>query len=49
VNFGRFVRYDRAKLDAWLDTLSETETRDPMGIVEAAGSHELPGNKCPKV
>jgi len=35
VDYGNFVRYDRVRLDEWLDTLTAT---DPMSsIVEAAG------------
>jgi hypothetical protein len=35
VNFGDCVRYDRARLDEWLDTLSQSPASDAVGIVEA--------------
>lgn len=42
VNYGNCVRYDRVRLDEWLDTLSQSQPSSAMGIVEAlkhAGSH----------
>jgi hypothetical protein len=35
VNFGDCVRYDRARLDEWLDTLSQSTASNGSGIVEA--------------
>ena len=34
VNYGNCVRYDRARLDEWLDTLSQNLPSDGMDIVE---------------
>ena len=42
VNYGNCVRYDRVRLDEWLDTLSQSQPSEAMGFVEAlkhAGSH----------
>lgn len=39
VNYGRSVRYDRQRLDAWLDTLTQSGAAEDNDIVEAAG-HE---------
>lgn len=42
VNYGNCVRYDRVRLDEWLDTLSQSQPSAAMGIVEAlkhAGAH----------
>lgn len=36
VNYGNCVRYDRVRLDEWLDTLSQSGARE-TGFVEAAG------------
>jgi predicted DNA-binding transcriptional regulator AlpA len=34
VNYGKFVRYDRQRLDEWLDTLTQSAEHDSAGIVE---------------
>lgn len=34
VNYGKFVRYDRERLDEWLDTLTQSAEHDGAGIVE---------------
>lgn len=38
VNYGNCVRYDRDRLDEWLDQLSKSQPSDEMGFVEAAGN-----------
>jgi hypothetical protein len=40
VNYGNCVRYDRDRLDEWLDTLSQSEVSTEDMFVEAAGSNE---------
>ena len=35
VNYGNCVRYDRERLDEWLDSLSQSLPSDGMDIVEA--------------
>lgn len=35
VNYGHCVRYDRVRLDEWLDSLTLSPAHDGMGFVEA--------------
>jgi len=38
VNFGNYERWDRHKLDEWLDTLGQSQKFNEMALVEAAGT-----------
>lgn len=40
VNYGNSVRYDRLRLDEWLDTLTAVTSFDEDDFVAAAGTHE---------
>jgi hypothetical protein len=37
VNYGNCVRYDRQRLDEWLDSLGQSQPMNEMAFVEAAG------------
>lgn len=43
VNYGNSVRYDRQRLDAWLDTLGESQPANELAFVEAAGNEGARG------
>lgn len=38
VNYGATIRYDRNRLDDWLDTLSLSQPASESNFVEAAGN-----------
>lgn len=38
VNYGNCVRYDRVRLDEWLDTMTASAASDGSDIIEAAFS-----------